>query len=207
MRTKDGLSPEEKLLRLIRGNKKSSQPQQNLSGVVNKQQEQNIKISWRLLAAKLVSDFGLRKWIFIFLCLAVVYLASSLVYPFIALRNLKVSVIKKEEIELKESPDKEEIKTYEHYLNAVQGKKIFGSVESSASERGQIATAGSFDIKDISVTGIISGDNPQAVIEDKKNQKTYYLNKGQLLGDLQVEDIQDGKVILKQNNQLYELYL
>ncbi|MCM8789708.1 MAG: hypothetical protein NC916_01615, partial [Candidatus Omnitrophica bacterium] len=61
--------------------------------------------------------------------------------------------------------------------------------------------------KDLKLLGIIFGDNPQAIIEDAKNQKTYYLNREQSIGDFIVEDIRDGKVILDYQGQKFELYL
>ncbi|MBI4707843.1 MAG: hypothetical protein HY761_07970 [Candidatus Omnitrophica bacterium] len=207
MKTKNYSSPEEQLLKLIRGNKKNNHPQQNACGVINNRHGWNTKIYRSFFTAKLIPSFSLKKLVLVFLFLACVYLLSSLAYPFVSLGRLKVPVVMKENVELSQVQDKEENKPYEHYLSAMQGKKIFVSAENLASERVQIATAGSLDIKDITLTGIISGDNPQAVVEDKKNQKTYYFNKGQLFGDIQVEDIQEGKIILKQNNQLYELYL
>lgn len=62
-------------------------------------------------------------------------------------------------------------------------------------------------LKDFSLKGIIAGDNPQAIIEDTKNQKSYFLNKGQSLNQMSVEDIQENKVIFKVNGELLELTL
>ena len=62
-------------------------------------------------------------------------------------------------------------------------------------------------VKQLNLVGIIAGENPQAVIEDKNTQKTYYLNKGQFLGEIQLEDILEGKIIINHKGQRFELYL
>jgi type II secretory pathway component PulC len=62
-------------------------------------------------------------------------------------------------------------------------------------------------IKDLNLLGIVSGENPQVVIEDKKNQQTYYLNKDQFLGEMKVADIQENKVILEYKDKRAELHL
>ena len=72
----------------------------------------------------------------------------------------------------------------------------------------QPAIAANVDLlKDITLVGIITGANPQAVIEDKKSLKNYYVTKGQFIGQMQVEDIQEGKIIINYKGQKYELYL
>ena len=48
----------------------------------------------------------------------------------------------------------------------------------------------------IGLVGIITGDKPQAIIEDKKAQKTYYMSKGQSFDGYVVEEIYDDKVII-----------
>jgi len=64
------------------------------------------------------------------------------------------------------------------------------------------------DIREqLSLLGVIGGDNPQAIIEDKKVQKTYFLNKGGMLDKVQVKDILDNKVILIYKGQEFELII
>lgn len=53
--------------------------------------------------------------------------------------------------------------------------------------------------------GIISGDNNQAIIEDKALKKTYFLYKGDSFGDLKVYDIKESAVILDYEGEKIEL--
>lgn len=62
-------------------------------------------------------------------------------------------------------------------------------------------------IKDLSLIGIIAGEKPQVVIEDKKIQKTYFLYEGQMLNQMKVEKISEDRVILDFNGEKIELAL
>jgi len=135
-----------------------------------------------------------------------VYLAITLFYP---RRVLKESPPPNAFREKKPAAKKElpaQAKSLELYLGDISSRRIFDPQEQIKTESPQEAFNAGLS-KDISLIGIISGDNPQAVIEDKKTQKTFYLNKGQFIGEFQVEDIQEGKIILNHNSQKYELYL
>lgn len=63
--------------------------------------------------------------------------------------------------------------------------------------QGAQATTSNHDVlSGLILMGIISGENPQAIIEDKKANKTYFLFKGERFQDFKVKDILDGKVII-----------
>jgi hypothetical protein len=55
--------------------------------------------------------------------------------------------------------------------------------------------------------GVIRGDNDQAIIEDKTLKKTFFLYKGDLLGELKVYDIKDSAVILEYKGEKTEIKL
>lgn len=62
-------------------------------------------------------------------------------------------------------------------------------------------------LKYLSLIGIIGGERPQAVIEDKKDKKTYFLNKGQTVSGMKVEDILEDRIILEFDGEKIELVL
>jgi hypothetical protein len=70
------------------------------------------------------------------------------------------------------------------------------------------STAGAAGI-DISsqfkVVGIILDRNPQAVLKDKQTGKSFFVHKGDRLGETSVGDIQDGKVVLSFESKNWEL--
>jgi len=64
------------------------------------------------------------------------------------------------------------------------------------------------DVKgQLSLLGVIGGAAPQAIIEDKRTQKTYFLNKGGTFDDIEVGDILENKVILNYKGKQFELVI
>jgi len=57
----------------------------------------------------------------------------------------------------------------------------------------------------LNLLGIITGDNNQAIVEDKTLKKTFFLYKGDSLGELKVYDIKEGGVILEYQGEKIEL--
>ena len=57
----------------------------------------------------------------------------------------------------------------------------------------------------LNLLGIITGENNQAIIEDKNLKKTFFLYKGDSLGELKVYDIKESAVILDYKGEKIEL--
>jgi type II secretory pathway component PulC len=94
------------------------------------------------------------------------------------------------------------------YLDAVNKRKLFGG---SAAKQAKIAGAEDVNISQIAsnfnLSGIIAGDTPKAIIEDKKAQKSYFLKEGESIGEVKLNKIGDGKVILEYRGAGFELAL
>jgi len=60
-------------------------------------------------------------------------------------------------------------------------------------------------INNMKLVGIIWSDNPQAMIEDTKEQKTYLLNQGEQLGQVKIKTIYRDKVVVTKEGQDWEL--
>jgi len=180
---KSATLPEDKLLDLIKSSQKKTCNKSALHYIPKKS-------SWMLM--KVVFFTGLAFTLFSFLP------------PHFFPKNIELALDKNSEAK------KSEIKAsgrqpIEPYLALLNNKNLFKNTSEPAEEdRGRVDTE---KFSDISLVGILSGENPQAVIEDKKTQKTYYVNKGQRFGDVKIKDIKEGKVILDYKNQNYELYL
>lgn len=56
-------------------------------------------------------------------------------------------------------------------------------------------------MKNLSLTGIIDGDKPQAIIEDHSNGQMYYVNQGDYMGPTQVIDITGNQVRIKYGDE------
>lgn len=57
----------------------------------------------------------------------------------------------------------------------------------------------------LNILGIITGDNNQVIIEDKNLKKTFFLYKGDTIGELKVYDIKDNMVIFECDGEKIEL--
>jgi type II secretory pathway component PulC len=199
---RDNISPEEKLLRLIRGERK---PPAGASAAQSAARAAKAA-AFEFKLPDLKFHLEARKAILIILVLSCIYLVFAFIYPFVFLRTVKLPVAAKGSLVSLEVIPKTEQKPLEEYLQGLGDKQVFGS-GGSVGVIGPASGLSAELIKDINLVGIIAGENPQAIIEDKKGQKTYYLNKGQSIGEFQVEDIQEGKIILNFNGQRFELHL
>ncbi|KPK98759.1 MAG: hypothetical protein AMJ95_02625 [Omnitrophica WOR_2 bacterium SM23_72] len=211
---KDSLSPEEKLLKLIRGEKKSKKavgiirqgsamPEKVIPAVKG-----DVSIFSSQQASMQPKGFPLRTSIIAFLILSVLFMLSAFLYPIFNLSKVKLPEVTKEQVKTS-STSSLNVKPLESYLEGVQQRQIFrAATVSDVLPISSAAVTNTLDLfKDMTLVGIISSDPPQAVIEDKKTQKTYYLTRGQAIGDLKVDDIQEGKVIVDYLGTKYELYL
>lgn len=188
---KDNISPEEKLLRLIKGAK-------------NTEEKPVIRKPIQSFSSSYLTSSNIHKSIYVLFAVSLVCLLASFIYPWVGLKKIRLPDISEERTKDKLSISKRETKPYEFYFEGLKRRQIFAA--SSVHGAGISTVAGQAgSIKDINLVGIISGENPQAIIEDKKTQKTYYVTKGQLIGEFQVEDIQEGKIILNSQGQRFEL--
>jgi type II secretory pathway component PulC len=205
---KENISPEEKLLKLIRKGKKEEPSRIKQTAQILPLAKRGIKFSFSSLFEKFAPRLNLSKVIFAAFALSCLYLIISLIYPLIGLKKINLPKISVEKISEPKTELKNETKPFEFYQKGIENRRIFGG-GTAAGESG-LPSAGNINVdlaKDINLVGIISGENPQAIIEDKKTQKTYYVNKGQTIGEILVEDIQEGKIIVNYRGQRFELYL
>ncbi|MFC1621186.1 hypothetical protein ACFL2G_02665 [Candidatus Omnitrophota bacterium] len=62
-------------------------------------------------------------------------------------------------------------------------------------------------VKNLTVLGIITGDDDQVIIEDKKEKKTFFLYEGETLREFKVYEIKDAGVVLDYKGEKIELSL
>jgi hypothetical protein len=209
----DNISPEEKLLRLIRNEPKRQLPPEKQSvlqtGRVTPVQEPVTQAKKAGIPAKLREKILLLnppKIVSICFFISLAYFIGSVIYPVLIPSRVNIPDIQQQNTKQEPVINQSSIKPLEFYRAGIANQEMFHS--QPAQEAARSTAAVSHDIlNDINLIGVIAGDNPQAVIEDKKTGKTFYVSKGQLIGELQVEEILDGKIILNLNGQKFELYL
>ncbi len=200
---KEILSPEEKLLRLIRGQKKIEKPVQSAQIQVYPTK----KLEFYRRVPKFLNLENTQKALLVIFIISCIYLLFSLLYPLFTPKDAPLIKLDEKNTPAEKITFEIKAKPYEFYSAAVKNRQLFGGVSSQNTEGAAPVMLGNELIKDINLIGIVSGDNPQAVIEDKRTQKTYYVSKNQFISQFQVEDIQEGKIILISNGQKFELYL
>ncbi len=204
---KDNIPPEERLLRLIRGQDKAAGAKDAQAPLPPQDIKPQLKSQRRNPFIRLSLKFSLKKVLLLAFVLSAIYLSAVFFLPLFYSDRIDLSPAQPEKnIALQPGEARQNRQPLEHYLKAVHGRDIFVN-QSAQTNKGVPGVLAADLIKDMSLVGIISGADPQAIIEDKKLQKTYYLRRGQSIGDLQIEDIQEGKIIIGHNGQKYELYL
>jgi type II secretory pathway component PulC len=209
----DNILPEEKLLKLIRGqgaqNGAADMKPAGANSTIATEQKSGLKFSLRPLMIKYLFLFRINRIIPVIFIAFCVYLLASFLYPFLFLREIKLPQITPEKIPEQGAGVTRNIKPYEYYIQGIPERNVFGNLSAPQGQVPETSRGGvNSDLtKDLNLLGIISGENPQAVIEDKNSQKTYYLNKNQSINDFVIEDIQEGRVILNYKGQRYELNL
>ena len=98
-------------------------------------------------------------------------------------------------------------KEYSSYSSAMPGKTVFGPSQGGTSNTEEATVSSGGLSEQLGLVGVIAGDNPQAIIEDKKAQKTYYLSKGQSLDGYVVEEIYEDRVVLSYEGKNSSLFL
>jgi len=93
---------------------------------------------------------------------------------------------------------------YPVYLKHINSRQLF---ETDFAKSALQAESEANLSEKFSLVGIISGDIPQAVIEDKQAQKTYYLKEGESFSGIKVEQVNEGKVSINYHGRQVELFL
>ena len=216
---KKDISPEERLLSLIKNkNKKEAvaaeqqAPKEESAETVMSKAEERISgmLKSELFKNKLFEPSTLKnvnRYLVILLALLLLYFIADLILarPYKNVQSLIVTANAPAQNEKKPAPELKDItvvKDYSSYSGPSSGKTVFGQSQGAPEdvEPGDATAA-------IGLVGIIAGDNPQAIIEDKKAQKTYYLNKGQSFNGYVVEEISENKVILDCEGKKISLFL
>jgi len=203
--------PEEKLLKLIKGQKDF--PSAIDKKPFNNNDLEKIPLSnenarqWFSLAN--LSFSRIQKILLVVFSLSCIYLIGVFIYPLIGLEKVNIRSVTLESFKEPQAELNIEAKPYKFYLSGITGSQIFKNSVVPAGNP-EVANPVNADVgvtKDIILIGVVQRENLQAIIEDKNTQKTYYVTKGQFIGEFQVEEIEENKVIINYKGQKFELYL
>ncbi|MDP8297302.1 MAG: hypothetical protein RAP41_03865 [Candidatus Orphnella occulta] len=94
-----------------------------------------------------------------------------------------------------------------HYLEMVQRRNIFSPIELKQEEEDPKVQEKQLQemVSKWGLVGISFDNEPMAMIEDKAAKKTYFLKKGDNIGEFKIEGIYENKVVLSYEDNTVEL--
>jgi hypothetical protein len=105
------------------------------------------------------------------------------------------------------APDKPAA-SFEDYQKLINAKSIFTPpVIQTGKTVAQEGPGINELIKDLRLVGIMPGEIPQAIIEDRKNNQTLFLKEGDMINDIEIKNILAGRVVLARNDETVALSL
>lgn len=219
-------SPEEKLLRLIRGERKPKNrpaPLQERERSVSRERETGPAPAVqdrRAAPPQLKSSGDYVKFINITLITVLIIIAAVLLIDVVSFNLKRPAYIPepangaaaRQEAQTRPAapaqadPSSASVEIPDNSA-LLASKDLFKASPVQSSPAARPAQASFDKLKDFTLKGIIAGDKPQVILEDGKNRKSYFLYKGDSLDNIRVEDIQSDKVILSINGEVLELTL
>lgn len=213
---RENISPEERLLRLVKqgAKKPGSTPPPTpaatpASAPLPLSSSAKTPASTRGTFKRLFSLHSLSNLLLFVLFLSLTGLALNLIMPRKMNKREALPVLSREKEMIKEKDLILKMKPYDYYAQQI-GKRVLFAPGIGKKKKGTFG-AKSLNLQEImqnfTLIGIKMGENPQAIIEDKKAKKTYFLKRGDYLGEIEIGDIQKGKVILEYQGESFDLFL
>lgn len=209
---KRDFSPEEKLLRLIKGSAKKDTDKNKAEARPISSQHAG-ETAGPVSAASPFKTMGINTkgvnpvLLIILICLLIYFAADMVHNPYY---KKEAEIVTEAEKEPAAAPAKTEpssgIEPYSYYASGIEGRNIFLPQETEVSPAAAGPSLEEIS-SNLSLIGIIAGEKPQAIIEDKKAGKSYFLFKGGLIGQAKITDILEDKVVMEYQSQTFELML
>ncbi|MDD5680146.1 MAG: type II secretion system protein N [Candidatus Omnitrophica bacterium] len=216
---KKDFSPEEKLLRLIKGSgkkyapkdsaeTKAALPQSGAPAYYKSDDSHAVRAASVFPPFKIkdINTKGINPVFAVILIGLLLYLAFDLISMPYSKKEVNIISGIEQEPAAARGKAASAIEPYSYYSSQIESKNIFSSQESETSTA--VSGPSLEEVSsNLSLIGIIAGDRPQAIIEDKKAGKSIFLYKGGLVGQAKIVDILDDKVVMEYNGQTFELML
>lgn len=188
---KSAHSPEERLLKLLRADSGSKQNQRH---PFNKREVKPGLAQFG--SANIIKKTNL------FLLFLFVVCLIRLLFKFFApsVYKIRMEEIKLYESDISASSNADITRPEPVTFDGLSRNDLFLPAYSAAQNAPPVQT-GYDALSGLTLMGIISGENPQAIIEDRKDGKAHFLFKGERVRDFRIKDILDGKIIIISGTQ------
>lgn len=202
------LTPEEKLLKLIKNGEKVDRRAESAEGPtpVNAPTPEPsaaaLKPVYRYTLIRLASSVTVAAAVLFGGGLAAQFILGRPILPSPASRESSGELVSFPKIEDLPSED------FQAYKAVFDGRDLFKTMGVPAPV---ISTGKTFGLQDMlknySVSGIISGESPQAIIEDRANGQIHYVEAGEYLGSIQIVEVGSDGVLLRYGDEEARLSL
>ncbi len=201
------ITPEERLLKLIRKKTPHSSGDGKDSAVKSVKRPQNLKG----LGSRGV--FGAVNKFFMAVC---VLLAGYIGYEFLIVKNTVLTEAPESKTTVSDSAAKEMIlqpesllqaKPYTYYTAPIEERDIFETPFSPTKKVAETQVVSNIPelTKNLRLVGIVLDGNSQAIIEDVEAKQTFFLHQGEGIRGSVIDEIQESRVILLYQDQRVEL--
>ncbi len=211
------ISPEEHLLNLIKNGK--SNIKEVSSDISNTEPTQPVPLKNDVLEKKPFSGqtkirkskkktFSvLNKVLIVILLFSVLYTFLNFLYPFKSKDRMNLTIERAGKEDGSESIT-EEVQPLSYYSDSVNKRqmfKIFEAPKPKTVEQQKPKVTLQQLLSGYTFVGIIFGDVSQAIVEDKKSGQSFYLTSGQMLGDIKIENVEQGKVSVSLGDETMDI--
>ncbi len=194
-------TPEEKLLHLIRaGEKEKKKDARSASEYAPHQQ-----ISLGLL--RKVKWLHPQNIIFLALFLSASFLVYTFIFPYKPSDNVRENARSFSSPSQDDANALKEPLSKQAFIAEISRRNVFEPLGGSADSGTASNQTSSEAFKDLNLVAVIDGKNPQAVIENKKIQKVFYVREGDTIDSFQIEKVTSGRVTLNYKGEKYDLAL
>lgn len=206
----DNISPEEKLLDLIKKGK------DNIKDIPPEQPKQEKSAEGpvapigvpKKIRIRYASPFSiLNKFLIIAVICAIVYMVFAYKYPYKPETEISSHVeIEKGEGAIGETP--KPLPPVSHYMDIMSRRQMFKLYE-VPKPKPQGPTKPKVTLQQLlagyTFVGVIFGDVPQAIVEEKKTGQSFYLTAGQFLGEIKIEKIERGRITVSYEDESMDI--
>jgi len=216
------ISPEEKLLNLIkRGDaaNKPDKPLETVASVVNTENADSVKRvnPKKTYLSQIPRKTGknknkifsmLNKAFIAITAMSAVYLLIGYLYPYKGKEYVEKGEINSglnSNLDSGVPAPMPSISKYTDVLGKRQMFKIYETPAPKPTEPTKPKVTLQQIIAGYTFVGILFGDEPQAIVEDKKSGQSFYLKAGQNLGEIKIESVERGKVTLSCGDEVMDI--
>jgi hypothetical protein len=211
------ISPEEHLLNLIKNGKgnikevSSEIAKPEIVGATQSQdkalEKKHVFIQVKIKNSKKKSFSFVNKILAVLLFFSLVYAALSFLYPFKEKERMNSATNRagKETLAENDIAQAQPLSYYSDSVSKRQMFKIFEAPKPKTVEQQKPKITLQQLLGGYTFVGIIFGDVPQAIVEDKKSGQSFYLTSGQMLGDIKINNVEQGRVSVSLGDETMDI--